>query len=187
MKSISKPTSCMKRTAICGKPRTSWTSWKAGRTAAVSVISAGASLPAATAGRSRRSWSRRPPPRWKNGWTASSRTWMIFGRKYAKPPRRRRKSGASRNGRGGINQARWVCVWGLAAALGAAQPRARADTDADTIAAVKGLIDALKDKDAAVRKSAVKSLGRIGPAAKEAVPALIQALKDEEVDVRGAA
>jgi len=53
-------------------------------------------------------------------------------------------------------------------------------------AAVKGLMEALKDKDAEVRKNAAISLGRIGKEAKDAVPALAAALKDSDTDVRGA-
>jgi HEAT repeat protein len=40
-------------------------------------------------------------------------------------------------------------------------------------------VDALGDQDDRVRASAAAALGRIGPAAEEAVPALIEALKDE--------
>ncbi|HEX7896905.1 MAG TPA: HEAT repeat domain-containing protein [Planctomycetota bacterium] len=46
---------------------------------------------------------------------------------------------------------------------------------------VPALIDALKDADAGVRWSAAESLGRIGVAAKAAVPALTAALDDKEV------
>ncbi len=65
---------------------------------------------------------------------------------------------------------------------------ARAD-DADTaiLPGVQALADALKDKDADVRKNAALSLGRYGDKAVPAVPALIEALKDGAVDVRGAA
>ena len=49
---------------------------------------------------------------------------------------------------------------------------------------VPSLIEALKDKDSAVRQDAARALGGIGPAAKEAVPALTEALKDENAQVR---
>ncbi len=62
-----------------------------------------------------------------------------------------------------------------------------ADKPSDASAAVKALCEALKDKDADVRKNAAVSLGRIGKDAKEAVPALAEALKDTDTDVRGAA
>src|SRR5579862_612522 len=52
--------------------------------------------------------------------------------------------------------------------------------------AVQALADALKDKDADVRKNAAVSLGRIGKEARGAVPALTAALKDDDVNVRGA-
>jgi len=48
-------------------------------------------------------------------------------------------------------------------------------------------IEALEDKDVAVRKSAAEALSRIGPDAKAAVPSLIQALKDKEWFVHEAA
>src|SRR5205085_2215319 len=65
---------------------------------------------------------------------------------------------------------------------------ARADEKSqETPAAVKALAEALKDKDADVRKNAAVSLGRIGKEAKGAVPALAAVLKDGETDVRGAA
>src|ERR1700676_4042620 len=65
---------------------------------------------------------------------------------------------------------------------------ARAD-DADTAVppGVQALAEALKDKDADVRKNAALSLGRYGERAVSAIPALIEALKDGAVDVRGAA
>ncbi len=44
---------------------------------------------------------------------------------------------------------------------------------------VPTLIHKLKDRDKEVRFNAAYAVGKIGPAAKEAVPALIAALKDE--------
>ncbi len=49
---------------------------------------------------------------------------------------------------------------------------------------VSELLKDLKDKRAAVRDSAARALGHIGPEAKAAVPALIEALKDENSSVR---
>ncbi len=49
-------------------------------------------------------------------------------------------------------------------------------------AAVDGLIGALKDSDAGVRRQAAHALGELGNA--RAVPALIDALKDADVEVR---
>jgi hypothetical protein len=48
-------------------------------------------------------------------------------------------------------------------------------------------IEALKDKDKGTRIAAAFALGKIGPAAKDAVPALIEALKDKDRDVRSTA
>ena len=48
--------------------------------------------------------------------------------------------------------------------------------------AVHGLIDALKDSDATVRRQAVTSLGQIGD--REAVPALIAVAADQDVEIR---
>ena len=53
---------------------------------------------------------------------------------------------------------------------------------------IKELIEHLKYKDDSVRWYAAEALGRIGPDAKESVPALIDALKKDKDDyVRGAA
>ena len=49
------------------------------------------------------------------------------------------------------------------------------------------LITALGDADEGVRRSAAEALGRIGPAAAEAVPALITALGDADAEVRRSA
>ncbi len=46
------------------------------------------------------------------------------------------------------------------------------------------LITALRDEHADVRLDGAEALGRIGPAAAEAMPALITALRDEHADVR---
>jgi HEAT repeat protein len=47
---------------------------------------------------------------------------------------------------------------------------------------IDGLIGALKDKDAGVRREAASALGQLGNA--RAVPALIETMKDTEPDVR---
>lgn len=54
-------------------------------------------------------------------------------------------------------------------------------------AAVPALVEALKDRDAAVRAAAADVLLRLGEEARKAVPALRQALKDAEAGVRVAA
>jgi hypothetical protein len=45
-------------------------------------------------------------------------------------------------------------------------------------------VEALKDKDDRTRRGAAIALGQIGPAAKDAVPALIEVLKDKDDRVR---
>jgi HEAT repeat protein len=52
---------------------------------------------------------------------------------------------------------------------------------------VAALADAAKDTDRDVRRAAASSLGVIGPAALDAVPALTQATTDPDPSVRGAA
>ena len=52
---------------------------------------------------------------------------------------------------------------------------------------VSQLTEALKDKDRSTRMRAAEALGQIGPAAKDAVPALIEASKHEDSDTRSAA
>jgi HEAT repeat protein len=49
------------------------------------------------------------------------------------------------------------------------------------------LMKQLQDKDAKVRLKAVQKLAALGPAAKDAVPALTEAVKDRDEDVRAAA
>ena len=49
---------------------------------------------------------------------------------------------------------------------------------------VEQWIEALKDKDQEVRYSAARALGKIGPKAEKAVPALVRALKDKNEYVR---
>jgi CubicO group peptidase (beta-lactamase class C family) len=63
---------------------------------------------------------------------------------------------------------------------------ASAGTPPDT-AAVQLLVAALHSPDAAVREGAASSLGRLGPAAKEAIPALVATFTDEDLYLRGAA
>src|SRR5919201_639197 len=53
--------------------------------------------------------------------------------------------------------------------------------------AVPGLIDALHDSDAGVRKAAANALGKVDPDVNLAVPALTDALKDKAPPVRQAA
>ncbi len=53
--------------------------------------------------------------------------------------------------------------------------------------AVPGLIDALHDSDAGVRKAAANALGKVDPDVQLAVPALTDALKDKASLVRQAA
>jgi HEAT repeat protein len=49
---------------------------------------------------------------------------------------------------------------------------------------VSGLLEMLKDQDPKVRYTAVSHLGKFGPTAKEAVPALTATLKDPDTSVR---
>ena len=55
------------------------------------------------------------------------------------------------------------------------------------LAQVPALAKTLKDEYVVVRQAAAEALGRIGPAAKEAVPALKQAENDPSDDVSEAA
>jgi HEAT repeat protein len=48
---------------------------------------------------------------------------------------------------------------------------------------LRALFDALKDKDKTVRAQAARALGRIGPAAREAVPALTAMSRESDVIV----
>ncbi len=57
----------------------------------------------------------------------------------------------------------------------------------DISSRVQALIEDLKDPEWFVRAVAAEGLGRIGPAAKAAVPALIEALKDPAWEVRAGA
>ncbi len=52
-------------------------------------------------------------------------------------------------------------------------------------ATVQAFTDALMNEDVFVRQIAARTLGKFGPAASEAVPALIAAVKDENLFVRG--
>ena len=54
-------------------------------------------------------------------------------------------------------------------------------------AAVPGLIEALKNKNSEVRKSAAHALQYIGAEAKDAIPALAELLKDQDSSVRSSA
>lgn len=73
----------------------------------------------------------------------------------------------------GMIVACWVSVWALA--------------DEARDAQIRKLIGQLKDKDASIRATAADILGRTGPEAKSAVPALIDLLKDKDAKVRAAA
>ncbi len=48
---------------------------------------------------------------------------------------------------------------------------------------VQRYIEALKSPDINIRREAARSLGEIGPRAKDAVPELIEALNDEDMDL----
>lgn len=52
---------------------------------------------------------------------------------------------------------------------------------------IRAHVEALRDRDAAVRYSAVEALVGIGPDAAPAVPALASALRDPDAGMRGAA
>jgi HEAT repeat protein len=74
-----------------------------------------------------------------------------------------------------------------AAKSGDAEVRMRARRILDKIeTSVTHLIEDLKDNDPAVRKGAAEALERLGPPAKEAIPALLEALKDKDEGVREA-
>jgi len=49
------------------------------------------------------------------------------------------------------------------------------------------LIEAIKDPSPPVRRAAARALGRLGPAAKDALPALLHAVSDPDPEVRDAA
>ena len=70
-----------------------------------------------------------------------------------------------------------LAVLGVAALAGTARVE---DRSAD----VRGLQITLKSEKAAERAASARILGEIGPAAKDAAPALAEALKDTERDVR---
>jgi hypothetical protein len=63
----------------------------------------------------------------------------------------------------------------------------QADWRDDMDAHLPELVKMLRDKDAMVRVGAAYDLGRIGPAAKDAVPALVEALTDKDAVVRAIA
>jgi HEAT repeat protein len=74
-----------------------------------------------------------------------------------------------------------VLVLALAVFAGLVQA---ADGDAARKAKVAELIRNLGDADAEIRYQATRSLGDLGPEAKDAVPALIKTLGDPDADVR---
>jgi HEAT repeat protein len=73
-----------------------------------------------------------------------------------------------------------LAVLGLAAIVAAASAEDRSGD-------VRGLQITLKSEKAAERAASARILGEIGPAAKDAAPALADALKDPERDVRQSA
>lgn len=72
----------------------------------------------------------------------------------------------------------WILWAAVGIGLGVAAPARSAD--------VAGLVKQLQNGDREARQDAAVLLGRMGPAAREAVPALIAALKDEDVASRAA-
>jgi TonB family protein len=68
-----------------------------------------------------------------------------------------------------------------------AQEKVKTVTKIDIKAAVPALIEALNDTDYEVRLWSMAALGSLGPAAKEAIPALKQATKDKDEGIRGSA
>src|SRR5215470_4053499 len=77
------------------------------------------------------------------------------------------------------------CVIALSAVASAqSSPQMKAQEKAHS---VHDLIQQLRSQDAGIRVSAAEALGRMGAAAKEAVPALIAALKDQDDSVRNSA
>src|SRR5205807_6150971 len=115
--------------------------------------------------------------------------------------RRRKRPRLRKTPSRGCMHITWRCLFGvlpIALLAGAvvgyrgtvpesSEPVPEQEDKKETPPAVKALIEALKDKDADVRKNTAVALGRIGKEAKDAVPALSAALKDSETDVRGAA
>ncbi len=105
---------------------------------------------------------------------------------------------------------RWIVLFGVLACAGCGQKekstpeltkdlkegsdrdrliavRTLPDRKGDAAQTIPALIEALKDKDPDVRKSAAIGLGTFGEQAKEAVPALEKALNDRDARVREAA
>jgi HEAT repeat protein len=63
---------------------------------------------------------------------------------------------------------------------------ATSDEVAPNVASIPSLMHSLKLRDPAARSRAAIALGKMGPAAREAVPALSATLKDRDVSVRAA-
>jgi HEAT repeat protein len=83
----------------------------------------------------------------------------------------------------------WVILAGSAAfaadaAVRAAEPKPGPPASDELKKRIHAQIEALKDEDWLVRSNAAIALGKIGAAAKDAVPALKKALEDEDPSVR---
>src|SRR5262245_35243071 len=74
---------------------------------------------------------------------------------------------------------RAICVFFAAVLLLVGQGRAQEKPDQ-----LYDLTRKLRSPDKIIRISAAEALKKIGPAAKEAIPALIEALKDQDAEVR---
>jgi HEAT repeat protein len=55
---------------------------------------------------------------------------------------------------------------------------------ANSLTAIPNLVKALQDGDVRIRRSAAEVLGKFGPLARQAVPALREALGDDDAEVR---
>ncbi len=71
--------------------------------------------------------------------------------------------------------------------LCAAQALIAINPQQQAVVALPVLKAILTDKDAALREAAVKTLGELGPRARDTVPAIVNLLEDEEETVRQAA
>jgi len=90
-----------------------------------------------------------------------------------------------------------ILLWSVLVAPGPAAPDAAAGTKTQKSAAatvasrrsqqVADLVKRLEDNDPDVRSSAARGIGRLGPSAETAIPALVRLLRDPVADVRMAA